>query len=63
MKEIDYIVGDNFATPKKMKKFSEKVFRIGNIWCTYSNSTLDDLGLKKKLNNSEESSLWMFQET
>ena len=49
MKEIDYVVGDKFATPEKDdKNFSEKVYRIKDIWCTYSRSVLDDLGLKKK---------------
>ena len=48
MKEIDYIVGDHFATPSiDDKNFSEKVYRVGDIWCTYSRSVFDDLRLKK----------------
>mgnify|MGYP001188247027 CR=1 FL=1 len=62
MKEIDYIVGDNFATPlKDDKNFSEKVYRIKDIWCTYSRSVFSDLGLKKKINNSNEVIFGCFQ--
>ena len=48
LNEIDYIVGDKFATPEKDdKNFSEKVYRIKDIWCTYSKSVLNELALKK----------------
>ena len=48
MKEIDYIVGDHFATPSiDDKNFSEKVYRVGDIWCTYSRSVFDNLRLNK----------------
>ena len=62
MKEIDYIVGDHFATPSiDDKNFSEKVYRVGDIWCTYSRSVFDDLRLKKNQNNNEDVNFGCFQ--
>ena len=62
MKEIDYVVGDKFATPEKDdKNFSEKVYRIKDIWCTYSRSVLDDLGLKKNINSTKDVIFGCFQ--
>ena len=62
MKEIDYIVGDHFATPSiDDKNFSEKVYRVGDIWCTYSRSVFDDLRLKKNQNNIEDVNFGCFQ--
>ena len=62
LNEIDYIVGDKFATPEKDdKNFSEKVYRIRDIWCTYSKSVLNELALKKSINNSDEVIYGCFQ--
>ena len=62
MKEIDYIVGDHFATPSiDDKNFSEKVYRVRDIWCTYSRSVFDDLRLKKNQNNNEDVNFGCFQ--
>ena len=62
MKEIDYIVGDHFATPSiDDKNFSEKVYRVRDIWCTYSRSVFDDLRLKKNQNNIEDVNFGCFQ--
>ena len=53
LKEMDYVISDNFCTPKKDEKFfTEKILRMKNIWCTYSLSVLENLNLKKE-NNSE----------
>ena len=53
LKEMDYVISDNFCTKKKDEKFfTEKVLRMKNIWCTYSLSVLENLNLKKE-NNSE----------
>ena len=50
---MDYVISDNFCTPKKDEKFfTEKILRMKNIWCTYSLSVLENLNLKKE-NNSE----------
>ena len=55
MKEIDYIIGDNFATPKKDdKNFTEKVYRMENIWCTYSRSLLENKMIKKRAIHSKK---------
>ena len=44
LKEMDYIVGDHFATPKKDEKnFTEKILRMDNIWCMYSKSEFENL--------------------
>ena len=62
MREIDYIVGDNFATPEKDdKNFTEKVYRFKDIWCTYSRSVFNDLKLKKKINNADKIIFGCFQ--
>ena len=64
MKEIDYIIGDNYATPKKDdKNFTEKVYRMENIWCTYSRSLLENKMIKKRAIHSKEITFWMFPET
>ena len=53
LNEMDYVISDNFCTPKKDEKFfTEKILRMKNIWCTYSLSVLENLNLKKE-NNSE----------
>ena len=53
LKEMDYVISDNFCTQKKDEKFfTEKILRMKNIWCTYSLSVLENLNLKK-VNNSE----------
>ena len=53
LKEMDYIISDNFCTQKKDEQFfTEKILRMKNIWCTYSLSVLENLNLKKE-NNSE----------
>ena len=53
LKEMDYVISDNFCTQKKDEKFfTEKILRMKNIWCTYSLSVLENLNLKKE-NNSE----------
>ena len=62
MKEMDYIVGDHFATPSKDdKNFSEKVFRVKDIWCTYSRTVLNDLRLKKNKKKNENITFGCFQ--
>ena len=65
MKEMDYIVGDDFATPSIFflddKNFSEKIYRVGDIWCTYSRSVFDDLRLKKKSKNKGNVNFGCFQ--
>ena len=44
LKQIDYIIGDVYATPKKDdKNFIEKVYRMKNIWCVYSKSEINNL--------------------
>tara|TARA_B100000963_G_scaffold348360_1_gene355829 strand:- start:86 stop:1918 length:1833 start_codon:yes stop_codon:yes gene_type:complete len=53
LKEMDYVISDNFCTRKKDEIFfTEKVLRMKNIWCTYSLSVIENLNLKKE-NNSE----------
>ncbi len=62
MKEIDYVIGDNYATPKKDEKnFTEKVYRMENIWCTYSRSLLENKIIKKKAIHSNEIIFGCFQ--
>ena len=62
MKEIDYIIGDNYATPKKDdKNFTEKVYRMENIWCTYSRSLLENNMIKKRAIHSNEITFGCFQ--
>ena len=35
--EIDYIIGDPYVTPKNhTSHFTEKIFRLPNIWCCFS---------------------------
>ncbi len=54
LKEMDYVISDNFCTRKEDEKFfTEKILRMKNIWCTYSLSVLENLNLKKE-NNSEQ---------
>ncbi len=48
LKQMDYIIGDNFATPKKDKKnFVEKIYRMENTWCVYSKSEFDKVKIFK----------------
>lgn len=62
MKEIDYVIGDNYATPKKDEKnFTEKVYRMENIWCSYSRSLLENKRIKKKVIHSSEITFGCFQ--
>ena len=35
--EVDYIIGDPYVTPKdNVDHFTEKIFRLPNIWCCFS---------------------------
>ena len=53
LKEIDFIIGDCFATPKKdSNNFIEKIYMLPNTWCAYSKSTIQQK-LKKKNYNDE----------
>ncbi len=60
IKEMDYILGDHFATPKKDEKnFTEKILRMDNIWCMYSKSEFKNIDIKE--NNSEHTIFGCFQ--
>ena len=60
LKEMDYIIGDCFATPKKdFKNFIEKVYMLPNAWCAYSKSTIHQNPLNKS--NNEEIIFGCFQ--
>ena len=44
IKEIDYIIGDSFVTPKNHKEqFVEKILQLPNIWCHLSSSDIKHL--------------------
>ena len=51
LKQIDYIVADDFSVRKTDEKnFTEKILRLKDIWCVYSKSLLKNL--KINFNNT-----------
>jgi len=52
LKEIDYIIGDPYATPlTDQNKFVEKIYQLKNIWCCLSISNLNTEVRIGKTNN------------
>ena len=42
LKEMDYIIGDEIASPiKDQHNFTEKIYNLPNSWCVYSKSELN----------------------
>ena len=54
VKEIDYIIGDQYATPlKDQSKFTEKIYQLKKIWQCFSILDLNSQSLNIKENNKE----------
>ena len=53
IKEIDYIIGDPYASPiEDQHKFTEKIYNLNNIWSCFSTSNLYlDTKISKNKNN------------
>ena len=64
IEEIDYIVGDPYATPlSDQKKFVEKIYQMKNIWQSLSISNLDKNAFSNNVNENNTITFGSFNNT